>query len=92
MIVSLYVDIHHIDIPEEEQYYSKALGNQVETLGDKNTDMQVIRFGANTQPYYFFLDGNEKRLIDEGYGYDPGISKFIRLLENVKAEYQKRVK
>ena len=92
VIVSLYVDIHHIDIPEEEQYYSKALGNQVETLGDKNTDMQVIRFGANTQPYYFFLDGNEKRLIDEGYGYDPGISKFIRLLENVKAEYQKRVK
>ena len=39
-----------------------------------------------------FLDANEKRLAEEGYGYDPSIPKFIELLDNVKAEYQKRLK
>lgn len=90
VIVSLYVDVQNIDIPQSEQYYSKALGKQVETLGDRNADMQVTRFGANTQPYYFFIDGNEKKLAEEGYGYDPGIEKFVSLLDKVKEEYKKR--
>ena len=83
VIVSLYVDVQNIDLPVSEQYYSKDLGRQVETLGDKNADLQVSRFGANTQPYYFFLDGNEKRLADEGYGYNPDIPKFIAHLRRV---------
>jgi thiol:disulfide interchange protein DsbD len=87
VIVSLYVDVQNIDLPEGEQYYSKGLGKQVETLGDKNADMQVTRFGANTQPYYFFLDANEKKLAPEGYGYDPSIQQFIQVLDNVKANY-----
>ena len=89
VIVSLYVDVHHIDLPEKEHFYSEALDKQVETLGDKNVDMQVTKFGANTQPYYFFLDGQEKRLVQEGYGYDPSVDKFLDLLEKVKAEYHK---
>ena len=90
VIVSLYVDVHSIDIPQNEQYYSKALDKQIETVGDRNADMQVSRFGANTQPYYFFIDGNENKLAGEGYGYDPGIEKFINLLDQVKEEYKKR--
>jgi hypothetical protein len=77
-------------LPEGEQYYSKALDKQVETLGDRNADMQVKSFGANTQPYYFFIDGKENRLVQDGYGYDPSVNKFIKLLDNVKLEYQKR--
>jgi thiol:disulfide interchange protein DsbD len=91
VIVSLYVDVHNIDLVPAEQFYSKALDKQVETLGDKNADMQVTRFGANTQPYYFFLDGKENKLADEGYGYDPDIHKFIKLLDKVKEAYNKRV-
>jgi thiol:disulfide interchange protein DsbD len=90
VIVSLYVDVQSIDLQEKEQYYSKALNKNVETLGDKNADMQVTNFGANSQPYYFFLDANEKRLVEEGYGYDPNIKKFADLLEKVKEEYRKR--
>jgi thiol:disulfide interchange protein DsbD len=89
VIVSLYVDVHNVDLPQSEQYFSKALDKQVETLGDKNADMQVTKFGANTQPYYFFLDANEQRLMPEGYGYDPDVNKFTRLLDGVKAAYQK---
>ena len=54
VIVSLYVDVQNLELPEGEQYYSKVLDKQVETLGDRNADMQVKSFGANTQPYYFF--------------------------------------
>ena len=88
VIVSLYVDVQNIDLPVEEQYYSKGLGRRIETLGDKNADLQVTRFGANTQPYYFFLDGHEQKLADEGYGYNPDIPQFIahlnRVLEKAK--------
>ena len=88
VIVSLYVDVQNIDLPQSEIYFSKALGKKVETLGDKNADMQVTKFGANSQPYYFFLDNNEKKLAEEGYGYDPDIKKFIAHLDNVKANFQ----
>jgi len=91
IIASLFVDVHHgVDLPPAQQYYSEALKKQVETLGDRNTDIAVTRFGANTQPYYFFLDGSEKRLIQEGYGYDPDVDKFLRHLDAAIAEFKKR--
>jgi hypothetical protein len=92
IIVSLYVDVHNLDIPENEQYHSKALDQQIVTLGDKNADMQVTKFGANSQPYYFFLDANENKLIPDGYGYDPDIKKFIELLDKAKQQYQQTLK
>jgi thiol:disulfide interchange protein DsbD len=87
VIVSLYVDVQDVDLPENEQYRSEALGKKVTTLGDRNADMQVTRFQANSQPYYFFLDAQEKRLVPEGYGYDPDIPKFIRLLDTAVEQY-----
>jgi thiol:disulfide interchange protein DsbD len=87
VIVSLYVDVQDVDIPENEQYVSEALGMKITTLGNRNADMQVTRFQANSQPYYFFLDGQENRLIPEGYGYDPDIQKFIRLLDTAVERY-----
>ena len=91
VIASLYVDVHHgVDLPISEQYYSDALKKQIETLGDKNTDIQVTRFGSNSQPFYFFLDHNGERLIQEGYPYDPSISKFIAHLDKALEEFKKR--
>jgi len=90
VIVSLYVDVQTIDLQENEIYYSKALGKKVETLGDKNADMQVTKFGANCQPYYFFFDANENKLIDQGYGYNPSITNFLSLLEEAKRKFKER--
>ncbi|MEP6582764.1 MAG: cytochrome c biogenesis protein CcdA [Ginsengibacter sp.] len=87
IIVSLYIDVHNIYLQKNEQYFSKALNKNIETLGDKNTDMQVSKYNANTQPYYFFLDKNESRLAPDGYGYDPDIKKFISLLDSVTSAY-----
>lgn len=88
VIVSLYVDVQNVDLPENEHYFSKALNKQVETLGDKNADLQVTAYGANSQPYYFFLDTNEKRIVPDGYGYDPDIEKFKELLDTVNEKYK----
>ncbi len=88
VIVSLYIDVQNIDLQPGEQYFSKGLNKRVETLGDLNTDRQVTYFKANTQPFYFFVDGSEKKLVEEGYGYNPSIEKFISLLDNVKEKYQ----
>ncbi len=89
VIVSLYIDVHNIYLQKNEQYFSKELNQNIETLGDKNVDLQVSKYNANTQPFYFFLDGNENRLAPGGYGYDPNVKKFIHLLDSVTAAYNK---
>jgi thiol:disulfide interchange protein DsbD len=88
VIVSLYVDVQNVDLQPGDQYYSKTLKKEITTLGDKNADLQVTQYNANTQPYYFFLDANEKRLEPEGYGYNPDVEKFKNMLDNVVAKYK----
>ncbi|MGC4231480.1 MAG: cytochrome c biogenesis protein CcdA [Niabella sp.] len=90
VIASLFVDVHKdVDLPASEQYYSKELGKDIVTLGDRNAEIQVRRFGSNTQPFYFFLDGNQQKLVASGYGYDPDIKKFKNLLQQVLLQYHK---
>ena len=89
VIASLYCDYDKRELPKEEQYYSKILGSQVITVGDKNEDIQASKFGDNSQPFYFFVDEEGERLIDGGYGYDPNVQKFIDHLEKVKENYKK---
>jgi thiol:disulfide interchange protein len=89
IVVSLYCDINRIQLPKEQQYFSKDLGSQVMTLGNKNADLQASKFGANSQPFYFYVDENGNKLIDEGYSYDPDVQKFVDHLEKVKANYRR---
>jgi thiol:disulfide interchange protein DsbD len=87
VIVSLYIDVNNIDLQPNEIYFSKALNKKITTLGAKNVDLQVSKYNANVQPYYFFLDANENRLEPEGYGYDSDVEKFKNLLDKVVAKY-----
>lgn len=88
VIASLYVDVHNVYLPKDEQYYSKTLKKTIKTIGDRSTDLQITTYNANTQPYYFFLDNNEKRINPEGYGYDPSVSNFKKMLDEVVAKYK----
>lgn len=90
IVASLYCDYDKIDLPKEEQYYSKALGADVVTLGDKNEDLQASKFNSNSQPFYFFIDADGNKLVPNGYSYDPDVQKFIKHLETVKENYNKR--
>ncbi|MBB1283664.1 thioredoxin family protein [Flavisolibacter sp. BT320] len=90
VIASLYTDVQNISLPEKEQFESAALGEFVNTVGEKFSHLQVSRYGVLAQPFYIFLDGSEQKLAPNGYGYDPDVQKFIQHLDNVVAEYKKR--
>lgn len=88
VIASLYVDVDKgVDLPEEQVYYSKHLSKDVVTLADRNADLQVSRYGSNSQPLYFFLDNDEKLLMPKGYPYIPDVDKFIKHLDEAKAKF-----
>lgn len=89
IVASLYCDAQGVKIPEDEQYHSDYLKKTVTTLGQRNSDIQASKYGANAQPFYFFIDADENLLVPNGYGYDPDVSKFIEHLDKVKEEYKK---
>ena len=89
IVVSLYCDMNRIELPKNEQFFSKDLNSQVVTLGNKNAALQASKFGSNSQPLYFYVDENGTKLADEGYSYDPDAQKFVAHLEKVKANFKK---
>lgn len=89
VLISLYVD-ERSELPESEQYTNKE-GEKITTLGEKNLDYEVTKFGFNAQPLYMFLDLEGKPLSEKKYGYDSDIKKFTDHLEAVKREFKKRL-
>ncbi|MGB3008626.1 MAG: cytochrome c biogenesis protein CcdA [Chitinophagaceae bacterium] len=89
VVVSLYTDVR-IELPENEEFDSKELGEHVNTLGEKYMHLQASRYGAVSQPFYIFLDGKEEKLAPDGYPYDPDVQAFVKHLDNVVTEYKKR--
>jgi thiol:disulfide interchange protein len=88
VVVSLYCDYNNEELPEAEQYDSKILGARVVTVGNKNADYQATRFNTNAQPFYFFIDSEDRLLADKGYDYNPDIARFIAHLEAVKKKHK----
>jgi len=86
VLISLYVD-ESTALPENEQYTNKE-GERIITLGDKNLDYEISKFGFNAQPLYMFLDVNGNPLSDIKYGYDSNVPKFINHLETVKKKFE----
>lgn len=88
VVASLYCDMSKLKLPKEEQYFSKALNSMVVSVGNKNADLQASKFGANSQPFYFYVDDAGVKLVESGYGYDPDVEKFIKHLDRAKAKYK----
>lgn len=86
VLISLYVD-ESTELPANEQYTS-ANGESITTVGAKNLDYEITKFGFNAQPLYMFLDSGGKPLSDTKYGYDSDVQKFIAHLEEVKKAYK----
>ncbi|HEY9176954.1 MAG TPA: cytochrome c biogenesis protein CcdA [Flavipsychrobacter sp.] len=90
VVASLYCDYDKINLPESEQFYSAELNSKVKTLGDWNEHLQASKFNANTQPFYFFVDGDGNKLVEHGYGYDPNVQAFVDHLDKVLENYKNR--
>ncbi|MDI3318232.1 protein-disulfide reductase DsbD family protein [Pinibacter soli] len=88
IVVSLYVD-DKFKLPEEERYTSKRDGREVKNMGDKNLDFEATLTGAVSQPQYVFVDLDGKIIKNAG-GYEPGIPRFIKILDEVKEGFKKK--
>jgi len=88
VLISLYVD-ESAELPENEQYSNKE-GEKITTLGQKNLDYEVTKFGFNAQPLYMFLDLQGNPLSEVKYGYDSNIKKFTNHLETVKKAFESK--
>ena len=89
VLISLYVD-EPSELPEAAQYINNKK-EKISTLGDKNLDYEITKFGFNAQPLYMFLDLQGNTLSDVKYGYNSNIQKFIDHLDTVKKEFYKRL-
>ena len=90
IIASLYCDATEVPLVKGDEYVSEYSKEEITNLGDKSLDIQISRFKTNSQPYYFFVDSRGKLLVEEGYGYDPDVDKFIAHLDRVKETFEKK--
>lgn len=60
VLVSLYVD-EAKELPEDQKVFSKALGRNLKTVGNKWTSFEIEHFNANAQPYYILVDKDLNR-------------------------------
>jgi thiol:disulfide interchange protein len=71
VLIQLYVD-DKTELPAAEQHVSTYSGKNIKTIGNKWSDMQASRYGANSQPYYVLLGRGGKQLAPaQGANYEP---------------------
>lgn len=61
----------------------------LETVGDKWSYLQRHKFGANTQPYYVILDGEDGKMLTGSRSYDENVSEFVEWLNSGIDNYKK---
>ncbi|MEP6594718.1 MAG: thioredoxin family protein [Ginsengibacter sp.] len=83
IVASLYVDEKR-ELPENEKYVSKFDGSKINNVGAKHLDFEATIANYNAQPLYIFTD-QEGNIIKNGGGYEPGVERFVKILNDVKA-------
>lgn len=87
IVASLYCDDKNA-LEEHEFFTSKVDGALIKTIGAKNLDLEISKFGAVAQPLYIFVDGDGKVLKNAG-GYVPDVGRFLGIMKEVKAMNEK---
>ncbi len=93
VVASLFTD-YNAELLDTDKKFSPLLNATIETVGDKNEDLQQRLINASGQPNYVFVNSDGKLLIDGGYGYDAtkGPKEFIAHLQKVKGLYNVAIK
>jgi thiol:disulfide interchange protein len=88
IIIALYVD-DNTELPQNEWITSSFDGKLKKTIGRKNMDFQITRYGVNAQPYYVLLDLNGEKLTDP-IAFELNVKKYADFLDKGIAEFKKR--
>ncbi|MHB1148464.1 MAG: protein-disulfide reductase DsbD family protein [Lutibacter sp.] len=87
ILISLYVDDKRA-LPNGEEIESKLYkGKKLKYIGQKWSEFQIIRYGANAQPFYVLMDHNEENLI-EPVAYTPDVEEYYSWLKKGIANFK----
>jgi thiol:disulfide interchange protein len=87
ILISLYVDDKR-KLPENEVVESKLRpGKKLKYIGQKWSEFQTLKYGANAQPFYVLIDLNEENLSDP-IGYTPNVDEYYNWLKEGIANFK----
>ncbi|RXP64480.1 thiol:disulfide interchange protein [Lutibacter sp. HS1-25] len=88
VLISLYVDDKRA-LPEGEEIESKLRpGKKLRYIGQKWSELQTIKFGANAQPFYVLMNLNEENL-NEPTAYTPNVDEYHAWLKEGISNFNK---
>jgi thiol:disulfide interchange protein len=79
VVISLYVDDKRM-LDENEQIISKISGKKLKYTGQKWSELQILKYKTNAQPYYVLIDHNGESL-NAPTAYNPDIQFYANWLE-----------
>jgi len=87
VLISLFVDDKR-PLPNGEEIDSKLRpGKKLRYIGQKWSEMQTIKYGANAQPFYVLMDHNEENLNDP-VAYTPDVDEYYKWLKEGIANFK----
>lgn len=94
VIASLYVDDKKIKLDPSEHFVGRHSRKKINTLGKKNSEIEICYFGASSQPLYCLIDQSEN-LLQKPVGTEINnkqfdSDEFLKFLEEGVKEYKKR--
>jgi thiol:disulfide interchange protein DsbD len=79
VLISLFVD-DKTALNQPFEVIENGRTRNINTVGDKWSYLQRIKFGANAQPFYVMLD-NEGRPINKSFTFDENPANFVKWLK-----------
>lgn len=88
VLVSLYTD-DPTSLPKEEMYESSFGNGKIRTIGQKNNDIEIGKFGSNALPIYVLVDPNTEKPLVPTVGYTPSVVQYVDYLKSGVSAYKK---
>jgi len=79
VLISLFVD-DKTELAKPYEVQENGRTRSIETIGDKWSYLQRIKFGANAQPFYVMLD-NAGKPLNHSYAFDESPANFVKWLK-----------
>lgn len=79
VLISLYVDDKRM-LPDNEQVISKINGKKLKYTGQKWSELQILKYKTNAQPYYVLIDHTGESL-NQPSAYNSDIESYSKWLK-----------
>lgn len=88
VLISLYVDDKRPLEADEITESKLQPGKKLKYIGQKWSELQTLKYKANSQPFYVLMDHNEENL-NTPVGYTPDVEEFHQWLQDGISKFKK---